>query len=199
MYISSFRVLMKVYYLHVMNTKRFKNFLQLYQRVKQLVEFHEAWTLDCSAHLSLWSFSTNHLNLLSYSPHPTHLLPSLKSRHLSCCVLFVNTSVAPCLMLPPIPQTVPITGVYPRGAGTAGQSCCKKAKTFLLSGFLTSHADMKPLDMRGCGTLAGRHASSFVLHQAPGIDLTQLDVLWHPCHVCLCVCHSLTHNQVHTH
>lgn len=45
--------------------------------------------------------------------HPLHFLSTLKSPHLPLC----TPLWLPCLMLPPVPQTAPITGVHPRGAG----------------------------------------------------------------------------------
>lgn len=131
MYISIFRVQNTVHYFHQTNTKiqevqkRFTDILKLKQWTKG---FHEAWSLYM--HLSLWPFSTNHLHSLSCSMYPTHLFSSLKSPQLPCCVLLVNPSIAPCLMLPPAPQTALITGVYPHGAGTALQPCCQKARLY---------------------------------------------------------------------
>lgn len=111
---------------------------------------------------------------LSCSPHPSHLLPSLKSPRLPRRSLLVNPSVASLPYVTPCsPDSANYWGVsaWSRHSGAAVLS---ESKTLLPSRFLATHADMK---LRGCGTLEGCHASSFVLLQPPGTDLTQLAIL----------------------
>lgn len=138
--------------------------------------FHKACSSVCMSCSDPLELSRNHLNP---APSPTALIPLNFSPHLSLLICPVARSLSappwlPCLLLPPVPQTALITGVHRRVAGHSRAAMLPERKTSLLSSFLTTRAGMK---LRGCGTLAGCHASSFVLLQPPGTELTQLAVL----------------------
>lgn len=163
MYISMFKVLITNCIQHIFKNKMLENFVtDILTR-----EWNNAqWSIACM-HLSLWPFSRNRLNYPSNSPPPAHLYSSLKSPHFPCCMLPVSPPRS-CLMLPPVPQTPLITVSTWSGHSKAAR--LSEREPLVLSSFLTLHTDMKLWDMRG--TLVECYASSFVLHQPLGINVT---------------------------